>query len=128
MQDVFAKALTNLDRFRAEASPLTWLLRIATNHCLNLIRSEQAGWRDRFERQEAARPEGHGGPQVMEKRDQVRELLRRFDPETQAAAIHYHVDEMTLEEVAQVVGRSVPTVRKRLQEVAASSGVQEWQP
>lgn len=128
MQDVFARALVNLGGFRAEASPLTWLLRIATNHCLNQARSERAGWRERFERQEAARPEGHGGPQVMEKRDQVRELLRRFDPETQAAAVHYHVDEMTLEEVAQVLGRSVPTVRKRLQEFAAGSGVQEWQP
>jgi len=128
MQDVFAKALTNLGHFRAEASPLTWLLRITTNHCLNQIRSERAGWRERFLRQEAARPEGHGGPQVMEKRDQVRQLLRRFDPETQAAAVHYHVDEMTLEEVAQLLGRSVPTVRKRLQDFAAASGVQEWQP
>jgi RNA polymerase sigma-70 factor, ECF subfamily len=128
MQDVFAKALTNLGHFRSEASPLTWLLRIATNHCLNLIRSERAGWRERFLRQEAARPEAHGGPQVMEKRDQVRQLLRRFDPETQAAAVHYHVDEMTLEEVAQLLGRSVPTVRKRLQDFAARSGVQEWQP
>ena len=128
MQDVFAKALTNLEGFRAEASPLTWLLRIATNHCLNAIRSEKASWRERFEQQEAARPEAHGGPQAMEKRDQVRRLLRRFDPETQAAAIHYHVDEMTLEEVAQALGRSVPTIRKRLQQFAAQSGVQEWQP
>lgn len=128
MQDVFAKALTNLDGFRAEASPSTWLLRIATNHCLNAIRSERAGWRERFERQEAARPEAHGGPQLTEKRDQVHKLLRRFDPETQAAAIHYHVDEMTLEEVAAALGRSVPTIRKRLQQFAAQSGVQEWQP
>lgn len=128
MQDVFAKALANLRQFRAEAAPLTWLVRIATNHCLNVLRAERAGWRERFERQEAARPEGHGGPQVMEKRDQVRALLRRFDAETQAAAIHYHVDEMTLEEVAALLGRSVPTVRKRLQQFAAESGVQEWQP
>ncbi|HVE87141.1 MAG TPA: sigma-70 family RNA polymerase sigma factor [Myxococcales bacterium] len=128
MQDVFAKALANLDGFRAEASPLTWLVRIATNHCLNALRSEKAGWRDRFERDEAAKPEGHGGPSALEKRDQVRALLRRFDPETQAAAIHYHVDEMTLEEVAAVIGRSVPTVRKRLEQFAAQSGLPEWQP
>lgn len=128
MQDVFAKALTNLGQFRSESSPLTWLLRITTNHCLNALRSERAGWRDRFERQELARPEGHGGPQVMEKRDLVRALLRRFDPETQAAAVHYHVDEMTLEEVAALLGRSVPTVRKRLEQFAAQSGLPEWQP
>jgi RNA polymerase sigma-70 factor (ECF subfamily) len=53
-------------------------------------------------------------------RDQVRKLLSNFDLETQAAAVHYHVDEMTLEEVATLLGRSVPTVRKRLEEVAAA--------
>ena len=119
MQDVFARALTHLQDFRSEASPVTWLMKIATHHCLNLLRGERAGWRDRFERQEKVRPEGHGGPQAMEARDWVRSLLGRFDQETQAAAIHYHVDEMTLEEVAALLGRSVPTIRKRLEHFAA---------
>ena len=108
--------------FRAEASPATWLMKIATHHCLNLVRAERAPWRLLFERQERARPEAHGGPQVFERRDVVRKLLARFDPETQAAAIHYHVDEMTLEEVASLLGRSVPTIRKRLLQFAQRSG------
>jgi len=33
--------------------------------------------------------------------------------------IHYYVDEMTLEEVAAAIGRSIPTVRKRLSSVVA---------
>jgi RNA polymerase sigma-70 factor (ECF subfamily) len=127
MQDVFAKALEHYDGFRAEASPLTWLMKIATHHCLNLIRSERAGWRGRFEREERARSEGEGGPQVFEARDQVRKMLARFDVETQAAAVHYHVDEMTLDEVAGLLGRSVPTVRKRLEEFAAVCG-KDFQP
>ena len=53
-------------------------------------------------------------------RDQVRKLLSNFDLETQAAAVHYHVDEMTLEEVATLLGRSVPTVRKRMLAFAAA--------
>ncbi len=122
MQDVFARAMTHLRGFRAEASPLTWLMKIATNHCLNQMRGERAGWRSLFERQERARPEGHGGASVMETRELVRSLLSRFDPETQAAAVHYHVDEMTLEEVAALLGRSVPTVRKRLESFARISG------
>lgn len=122
MQDVFARALLHLDAFRSEASPLTWLMKISTHHCLNELRAERAGWRRLFERQEQARGEGHGGPQVMELRDLVRTMLSRFDAETQAAAIHYHVDEMTLEEVAQLLGRSVPTIRKRLQHFARVSG------
>jgi RNA polymerase sigma-70 factor (ECF subfamily) len=46
-------------------------------------------------------------------------LLGRVDLETQIAAVHHYVDEMTLEEVARAVGRSVPTVRKRLDAFAA---------
>ncbi|MBC8131608.1 MAG: sigma-70 family RNA polymerase sigma factor [Deltaproteobacteria bacterium] len=120
MQDVFAKALINMAGFRAEASPLTWLTKIATNHCLNLMRAEQAPWHQTFEEQEAARANlfqeagPAAGPRLFENREAVRQLLDRVDVETQAAAIHYYVDEMTLEEVAATVGRSVPTVRKRL--------------
>ena len=122
MQDVFARALTHLKSFRNEASPLTWLMKIATHHCLNELRGERAGWRGSFERQERARGEGDGGAVLLETRELVRTLLSRFDAETQAAAIHYHVDEMTLEEVAEIIGRSVPTVRKRLESVAALAG------
>ena len=118
MQDVFAKALEHYEGFRAEASPLTWLIKIATHHCLNLLRSERAAWHDRFAADQRQRGEATGGPQVFELRDEVRKLLGRFDLETQAAAIHYHVDEMTLEEVAGALGRSIPTVRKRLDEFA----------
>src|ERR1700747_468641 len=50
MQDVFAKALVSLSAFRAESSPLTWLMKIATHHCLNLIRAERAPWHKRFRR------------------------------------------------------------------------------
>jgi RNA polymerase sigma-70 factor, ECF subfamily len=122
MQDVFAKALTHWEEFRSEAAPLTWLMRIATNHCLNMLRAERAGWKGRFESQERGRSEGVGGPQLYEVRDAVRKALEKFDTETQAAVVHYHVDEMTLEEVAQLLGRSVPTIRKRLQAFASASG------
>src|SRR5882757_9503804 len=115
MQDVFAKALVSFSEFRADSSPLTWLTKIATHHCLNLMRADRAPWHRRFQRQEQARPEGHGGPHLVEDREAVRKLLDKLDPETQAAAIHYYVDEMTLEEIAVQLGRSVPTIRKRLE-------------
>lgn len=118
MQDVFAKALENYSHFRSESSPLTWLMQIATHHCLNLLRSERAPWRSRFRREQTARSEAQGGPAVLEARDFVRRVLMRFDAETQTVAVHYYVDEMTLDEVAQAVGRSVPTVRKRLEAFA----------
>jgi RNA polymerase sigma-70 factor (ECF subfamily) len=131
MQDVFAKALGSGAKFRGESSPLTWLMTIATNHCLNLIRSERAPWRRRFEAEELGRAEratsdggagGAAGPRLFENREAVRKLLGRADLETQAAAIHYYVDEMTLEEVSAALGRSIPTIRKRLEGFAALCG------
>ena len=106
MQDVFAKALTHWQDFRNESSPLTWLIRIATHHCLNVIRAERAPWHQRFARETRARGEGHGGAQVFEDRESVRKLLATLDLETQQAVIHYFVDEMTLDEVAAAIGRS----------------------
>ncbi|NOK04541.1 MULTISPECIES: sigma-70 family RNA polymerase sigma factor [Myxococcus] len=67
-------------------------------------------------------PEGHGGQEAMETRDLVRLLLVRVDVETQAAAIHSHGDGMTLEEVAALLGHSVPTIRKRLAHFSALGG------
>ena len=122
MQDVFAKALTHLASFRAESSPLTWLIKIATHHCLNILRADRAAWHARFERETRARNASDPGPQVFEMRELVAKMLSLVDHETQAVAIHYHVDEMTLEEVAALLGRSVPTVRKRLGEFAAVCG------
>lgn len=119
LQEVFARVLTHAEGFRAESSPLTWLMKIATHHCLNQLRSERAAWRRWLEREAAAAPEGYGGEHALETRELVRALLSRVDVETQQAVVHYWVDGMTLEEVAAALGRSVPTVRKRLERFAA---------
>jgi RNA polymerase sigma factor (sigma-70 family) len=124
MQDVFAKAISSYSDFRAEASPLTWLMKIATHHCLNMLRGERSRRRT-LEDAHQAKGEVQQGPHALEVREAVRNLLSRFDLETQAAVIYYHVDEMTLEEVAGALKRSVPTVRKRLQRFAEESG-QQW--
>lgn len=126
MQDVFARVLVHKESFRAEASPLTWLMKISTHHCLNVLRGDRAIWKRIFQADEEARGEAHGGPQVFEARDSIRKALGKFDLETQAAVVHYHVDGMTLEEVAEAIGRSVPTVRKRLEAFASATG--EAQP
>ncbi|MEL6545304.1 MAG: sigma-70 family RNA polymerase sigma factor [Myxococcota bacterium] len=115
MHEVFLKIVERYGEFRGDASPLTWAIRIATNHCLNVIRSRRAGWRDRYERtavQEAdlSQPDGRH----VWKSDLVRELLARVPDDIRAAAIYYFVDEMTQEEAAAACGCSVPTLRKKL--------------
>ena len=123
MQDVFAKAIINERRFRGESSALTWLLKIATHHCLNVLRGEKAAWHDQYAQAQVNRGEGHGGEQMLEARDVVRRSLEAFDLETQSAVVHYYLDEMTLEEVAALLERSVPTIRKRLRGFAHQTSI-----
>lgn len=122
MQDVFARAMVNEAGFRHEASPLTWLMKIATHHCLNVIRSAGAAWRDEYAAIQLVRGEAQGGASTYEARDLVRKSLARFDLETQQAVIHYWVDDLNLEEVAKLLERSVPTIRKRLRAFAEATG------
>ena len=114
-QEVFVKVMRNLEKFRGEASPSTWILKIATNHCLNRLAADRAGWKLRFRRHVQHVDEaGLRGGVDPERARLVRQILDRFDRETQAVAIHYFVDEMTQEEIGALLGRSLPTVRKRL--------------
>jgi len=113
LQDVFAKVLRALPQFRAAASPSTWLLRIATHHCLNLLRSRDALWREQLEAMTRDRKQESEPP---DRRELVRVLLATAPPEAQEMAVLYYVDELTQVEIAQETGRSLPTVRKRLRE------------
>ena len=110
-QDVFIKAMRSLDGFRGESAVSTWLYRITTNHCLNLLRSRKRQKR-RMER-EKQQVDFLGGSS-QEPLEEIRQLLPSFDRRTQQAVWAYYVDEMKQSEVAEALGISVPTVRKVL--------------
>jgi RNA polymerase sigma-70 factor (ECF subfamily) len=124
VQEVFLKAIDHGAAFRQEAQPATWLIRIATNHCLNVIRMQRNRTRQAVAEGLLVVP----SPQTLwsadraERRETVRQLLTRVDAECAAVAVHYFVDEMTQEEIGAAVGRSLPTVRKRLREFIAAAG------
>jgi RNA polymerase sigma-70 factor (ECF subfamily) len=117
-QDVFVRALRALPELRAAASPTAFLLRMATNHCLNLQRASRAGWRDEVVRVGRDRTERGIEPDA---RELVRALLGAAAPEAQEIAVLYFVDELTQAEIAEASGRSLPTVRKRLREFLSAA-------
>lgn len=114
-QEVFVRVMRHWEQFRGDASPSTWILRIATNHCLNRLAADRAPWKAKF-RQHVQHVDEAGlrGAVDPERARLVRQILGRLDTETQAIAIHYYVDEMTQEEIGDLLGRSLPTIRKRL--------------
>ena len=113
MHDVFVQVLSHADQL-VDGAPSSLLFRIATNTCLNRLRSRKR------------RPED-GDPELLEQiaeatdptaRSAARAALDRLfrtEPDDSALIAVMHLcDDMTLEEVAAEVGMSVSGVRKRL--------------
>ncbi len=113
MHDVFVQLLSHADQLSAQA-PSSLLFRIATNVCLNRLRT-------RRRRPEDGDPDllaeiaEHTDPSARTAARAALDALFRHEPADTAviAVLHLH-DKMTLEEVAAEVGMSVSGVRKRL--------------
>jgi RNA polymerase sigma factor (sigma-70 family) len=117
-QDVFVRALRSEEELKLTSSPTAFLLRMATNHCLNLLRASRAPWRDEVARMAHERTERHVEP---DSRELVRALLGAAAAEEQEVAVLYFVDELTQAEIALATDRSLPTVRKRLRGFLAAA-------
>ena len=113
MQEVFIRALRAGEDFRADASPMTWLYRITTNYCLNLIR-------DRSRRAQllakAGGPAATTAPATTDELLTVRRLLRDVDPELKEIAVYYFVDQLNQDEIAALLGVSRRTIGYRIEQ------------
>lgn len=111
MQEVFVRVASSKDSFRGDAPLLHWMYRITTNLCLNRLRRRRT--HPVVQDPEAVRRlvDGTGSP---EDRQAVLQILGRADSLTQRIAVHYYLDGMKMEEVADVVGYSRKTVGKKL--------------
>ena len=112
-QDVFVQ-LVRRHATLSGASPTGLLLRMATNTCLNIIRSQKRHPEDADE-DLLHRIANVGDTEArLMARLRLDRIFRREEPSTRAIAVmHYH-DGLTLEQVAKLVGLSVSGVRKRL--------------
>jgi RNA polymerase sigma-70 factor, ECF subfamily len=116
VQETFARVIRNHDDFRGHASPLTWMYKISTNFCLNQLRNGK-GRRDKLDvRQHELGPEPLPGATNRLDEARIMRLLEQCDDETRACVMHTFFDECTRQEVADLVGLSVPTVRKRIED------------
>ncbi|TNE84430.1 MAG: sigma-70 family RNA polymerase sigma factor [Deltaproteobacteria bacterium] len=116
VHETFARVLQKSDEFRGQASPLTWMYRISTNYCLNQIRNRNTRTKKHEDHTEDI--VGSGITPADEARGdhaRILDLLAQVDDETRACVIHTFFDECTRQETADLVGLSVPTVRKRVQ-------------
>ena len=124
-QEVFLKAYTQLGSFEGRGSLEGWLTRIATNTCLNMVRSskrrpeltvsdlteDEQGWMD----QQSA---GDGREQASVENslvaaDLADRLLAILPPEDQQALLMIDGEDASIKEVAEATGWSESKVKVR---------------
>jgi RNA polymerase sigma-70 factor, ECF subfamily len=122
-QDTFVQAWRNLDRYRGEAAPFTWLYRIAVNEALQRTRKKRLDTRslDAVPGLELEIEAGTGGPPSTDLEAESREVLSFVAGRIRALPFDYRaplvlrdVEGWTNEEVADALGVSVPAAKSRI--------------
>lgn len=118
-QDIFVILLQKFDGFRGDSAVFTWLYRVTTNHCLNVIRARKRRQRalDRLSTEQAGPPHPRGAGEALERRDLIRVLLSHFDTRKVQVVTHYYYDDMSQVEIGELLGISDRAVRKTLSKV-----------
>ena len=117
LQEVFTRVITSQDSFRGDSAPATWLYQVTTRHCLNRLRN-----RTRRDELWVERGAVYWSQPVASADQEARACLaqawRDMDQELVAIGIYYHLDGLTHERIAELVGCSRRTVGNRLAELA----------
>ncbi len=118
MQDVFVQLLKREDSMTVE-HPSSLLHRIATNVCLNLLRSRSRHPEDRDDDLLLRIASCEDEESRFEAASFLERIFGREKESTRTIAVMHLLDGYTLEEVAKETGLSVSGVRKRLRTLRA---------
>ena len=121
-QEVFLKAYTSLGRFQKTASFYTWLYRIASNHCLDVIRSSKRrpaeSWDALLEEQgekmhellsPAADPR-----RAMEASELIGRILALLRPNYRLILTLREIEGLSYQEISDVLDCSIDSVKAQL--------------
>ena len=139
-QETFTRGLDKLDGFRGEASPYTWLFRIATNLAISRLRKVQRHRTFSLDRPGGDSGHGHSGnggnnddqaSSLMnrmastestpademlrrERNQQVLAALGRLDAEYRAVLVMRDIEGFDYQQMADVLGLPLGTLKSRL--------------
>jgi len=139
-QDVFLKLHATADRYQPSARFTTFLYRIATNHCLNEVRRGEYRARPEADPRSEdgapldpdALPGSSATPEEMVRgqalsRD-VEAMLASLPESQRAALVLARFEGLSYEEIAQVLGTTVPSVKSLVHRatVTAARALAGW--
>ena len=113
-QDAFLKAWRAVGRFRGDSAFSTWLYRIAVNACLNSRALRRPLTQELSERLADPRRGADGDVESEDESRRVREAVTRLPDKQRATLILKIYHELTHEEVAEILGATVGTVKSNL--------------
>ena len=108
LHDVFAALLEKPEQYAGKSSIMTFLYSVTTHHALTRLRRERNRQRlleRHLDEQGSVNPSGQA-------RAELRELLRELPEELATVAVYHYLDEMTQEEIAELLGCSRQWVTK----------------
>ena len=125
-QESFIKAFSSINRFQGKSAFFTWLYRIGVNTALSHLK------RNRFRRffslehiQEegsnaqiletlAAKHKSEKGALLSELQEKLNDALQKLSPKHRTVVVLFEIEDLSHQEIAEIVGCSVGTVRSRL--------------
>ena len=124
-QETFIKAYNSLSSFRGDSKFSVWLYRIATNVCLDFLRSRSRKPTvslsmeddDGEETQMDIADESQSPEQLLERgltRDAVRRGLKSLSPEYRQILLLREIQGLSYEEIAETLTLEVGTVKSRI--------------
>ncbi len=125
-QDAFIKAFQSINRFQGQSSFFTWLYRIAVNSTLSHLRKNKLRTFFSFEKiteddktteilaQLTDKDGADREVYVRELQEKLNEAMQKLSIKHRTVVTLFEIDGLSHEQIAEVVGCSVGTVRSRL--------------
>jgi RNA polymerase sigma-70 factor (ECF subfamily) len=124
-QETFLKAYRNIDKYNNDFKFSTWIFRIATNLCIDRLRKKKP---DYYLDAEVPGTEGANMysqlavedplPEEVvtenERRNELQQEIMKLPEKYRTAIVLKYVEDLSLEEISQIMDIPVPTVKTRI--------------
>jgi RNA polymerase sigma-70 factor (ECF subfamily) len=114
LQEVFVLVFKKLGSFRGDAALSTWIYRLATNHCLDFLRSREARMRQVTGPFGDAEPAAPGGRPLRAERVDLERAIARLPDGYRAAFLLHDVEGFEHHEVASLLGIAEGTSKSQV--------------
>jgi len=115
-QEVFIKIYKSLDKYNSEYKLSTWIVRITTNHCLDILRKKKPQTVSLDKVAEVSRKKDTPEERYINKEEkkELRDAIGSLPEKYRLLIILYHRQGLSYDEIAKITGEPMSIVKNRL--------------